>query len=112
MHMVSIPCLADCFGTTDNLKIHYFSQFVGNTCALQVVLCAFLSLAYGANNAHTSLAILATLRHLYDSGVVPASANLGIWLRCVSTVGAAIRTLLLGKRLAPFTGDHPAAVSC
>ncbi|DBA95223.1 TPA: Na+/Pi symporter, variant 2 [Trebouxia sp. C0006] len=70
----------------------------------QVVLCAFLSLAYGANNAHTSFAILATLRSLHSSGVVPESANLGIWLRCVSALGAAIGTLLLGQRLAPITG--------
>ncbi len=79
-------------------------------CVLQVVLCAFLSLAYGANNAHTSFAILATLRSLHSSGVVPESANLGIWLRCVSALGAAIGTLLLGQRLAPITGEHPRAM--
>ncbi|DBA68444.1 TPA: hypothetical protein ACH3X2_013739 [Trebouxia sp. C0005] len=70
----------------------------------QVVLCAFLSLAYGANNAHKNFAILAMLRSLHSSGVVPASASLGISLRCVMSLGAAIGTLLLGKRLAPITG--------
>ena len=74
--------------------------------AIQVVLGAFLSLAYGANSAHTSFGILAMIGHLHDSGTVLETANLGMLLRCVSAVGAAFGTLLWGKRLAPITGLH------
>ena len=64
----------------------------------------FLSITYGANSAHTCFAILAMIGLLHDTGVVPATANLGMGLRCVSAGGAAIGTLLWAKRLAPITG--------
>ena len=74
--------------------------------AIQVVLGVFLSLAHGADSAHTSFGILAMIRHLHDSGTVLQTANLGMLLRCASAVGAAVGTLLWGKRLAPITGLH------
>jgi len=52
------------------------------------------------------MGILAMLISIRNSGVVPATANLGMILRCVSFVGTALGTLLLGKRLAPLTGDR------
>ena len=70
---------------------------------MQITLGALLSIAYGANN--TSFGIVAMLRDLHDSGTVPATANLGIQLRCINAIGAAVGALLWGKRLAPITGD-------
>ena len=71
---------------------------------MQITMGVFLSVAYGANSAHTSFGILAMIGHLHDSGTVPATANLGMGLRCVSAGGTAIGTLLWGRRLAPITG--------
>ncbi|KAL0049305.1 hypothetical protein WJX82_010880 [Trebouxia sp. C0006] len=70
----------------------------------QITLGVFLSLAFGANSAHTSFGILAMMRQIQKSGTVSASASLGIRLRCISAIGTAIGTLLWGKRLAPITG--------
>ncbi|KAL0031297.1 hypothetical protein WJX79_001595 [Trebouxia sp. C0005] len=78
----------------------------------QITLGVFLSLASGANSAHTSFGILAMMRQIQTSGTVSASASLGISLRCISAVGTAIGTLLWGRRLAPITGAESADNGC
>ncbi|DBA92175.1 TPA: hypothetical protein ACH3X1_015890 [Trebouxia sp. C0004] len=78
----------------------------------QITLGVFLSLASGANSAHTSFGVLAMMRQIQQSGTVSASASLGIRLRCISAVGTAIGTLLWGKRLAPITGAKSGGICC
>ena len=75
---------------------------------MQIVMAAFLSVAYGARNAHASMGILAMVISIHETGSVPVSADMGIMLRCVCAAGTAIGTLFLGKRLAPITGDSVA----
>jgi len=72
---------------------------------LQITLGVFLSMAYGAYNAHTSMGILAMLRLIHSSGNVPATANMDLLLLCVSTAAMAVGSMLLGKRLVPVTGQ-------
>ena len=79
-------------------------------CVLQITLGVFLSLASGANSAHTSFGILAMMRQIQKSGTLSTTASLGIRLRCISALGTAIGTLLWGKRLAPITGAKSAAM--
>ena len=88
-----------------------FLEFI-SCCVLQITLGVFLSLAFGANSAHTSFGILAMMRQIQKSGTVSASASLGIRLRCISAIGTAIGTLLWGKRLAPITGAKSGGNGC
>ena len=66
----------------------------------------FLSVAYGDNNGHTSFGLFSMLMAIHHSGVVPATADVGFALRCISGIAMAIGALCLGKRLAPVTGEH------
>lgn len=71
---------------------------------MQIILSAFLSLAYGANNGQVTMGMFAALRHISRFGVVPESVDMDIGLRCVMAAGMAIGTILWGSRLAPVTG--------
>lgn len=87
---------------------HSFCKAIGQSAhydfEVQVILGAFLSLAYGANNGHVSMGMFAGLRHISRSGVVPESAAMDIGLRCVLAASMAVGTILWGSRLAPVTG--------
>lgn len=72
---------------------------------MQIMLSAFLSVAYGANTGHAFMGVLAMLRSIHSSGVVPASVDMGIMLRCVSAAAMAVGTVLWGGRMAPITGE-------
>lgn len=68
-------------------------------------MCAFLSVAYGANNGHVSMGVVAMLGHIHRAGVVPPSVDVGLALRFANAAAMALGTLLLGARLALVTGS-------
>ena len=65
-----------------------------------------LSVAYGANNARTSLGAFAMMQAIHRSSTVPETVHLDYTWRFVFAVGMALGTLLLGFRLTPVTGMY------
>lgn len=64
-----------------------------------------VSMAYGANNARTSVGVYALMHAIYRSGTVTQYASISLQLRCMGAVGMGLGTLLCGFRLVPVTGD-------
>lgn len=63
-----------------------------------------VSMAYGANNARTSVGVYALMYSIYSTGTVEQYASISITLRCMGAVGMGLGTLFCGFRLAPVTG--------
>ena len=71
---------------------------------LQIVSCLVVSIAYGANNARTSVGVYALMHSIYTSGKVTQYAQISWQLRCLGAVGMGLGTILCGFRLVPVTG--------
>ncbi|KAL3134291.1 Na+/Pi symporter [Trebouxia sp. C0009 RCD-2024] len=69
----------------------------------QVITCMFLSIAYGASNARTSVGACAMMYSIYVSGNVSQFASIPLQLRCIGAVGMGLGTLFCGFRLVPVT---------
>lgn len=63
-----------------------------------------VSIAYGANNARTSVGVYALMHSIYKSGKVAHYAQISWQLRCMGAVGMGLGTLFCGFRLVPVTG--------
>ncbi len=71
---------------------------------MQVITCTIISIAYGANNARTSVGMYTLMYHIHSTGIVTEVAPISVALRAVGAVGMSLGTLLCGYRLAPVTG--------
>lgn len=65
----------------------------------------FMSMAYGANNARTSVGVYALMHSIYVSHTVTQHASISLQLRCIGAVGMGLGTLFCGFRLVPVTGE-------
>lgn len=71
---------------------------------MQIITCTIISIAYGANNARTSVGMFTLMYHIHSTGTVTGTAPISTALRGVGAVGMSLGTLLCGYRLAPVTG--------
>ena len=62
-------------------------------------------MAYGANNARTSVGVYALMHSIYASGSVSQFASISLQLRCLGAVAMGLGTLFCGFKLVPVTGE-------
>ncbi|DBB04957.1 TPA: Na+/Pi symporter [Trebouxia sp. C0006] len=77
----------------------------------QIITCTIISIAYGANNARTSVGMFTLMYHIHSTGTVTGTAPISTALRGVGAVGMSLGTLLCGYRLAPVTGAQIAKLT-
>ena len=73
--------------------------------ALQAIVCMCLAAAHGANNARTSVGMLAIMLAVHNTGAVAETVELPWAWRIMAAVGMTLGTLLLGFRLTPVSGE-------
>ena len=74
---------------------------------MQIMFSFFLSIAWGANHGHLSMAVFQMIKDIYMSNAVPENITMAYSLLAASLIGMTLGTLLLGARLTPITGELP-----
>ncbi|KAL3131921.1 Na+/Pi symporter [Trebouxia sp. C0009 RCD-2024] len=70
----------------------------------QAIICMFLSVNHGANNASSSVGVFTMMLALHDTGVITETVHIHFMWRAIHAVGMTLGTVLLGFRLAPVAG--------
>lgn len=73
--------------------------------AVQAIICMFLSVNHGANNASSSVGVFTMMLALHDTGVITETVHIHFMWRAIHAVGMTLGTVLLGFRLAPVAGE-------
>lgn len=69
-------------------------------------------MSYNGSVFSSAGGLFAAMLHIYNTGGVPETVPVPVYLRCVAAICASLGAILVGGRLMPVTGKRPHSTMC